>query len=112
MVSIMKWIEVNTYEEMSEVAANIFSKQIQEKPDSILGLATGGSPVGMYKELVKRHQADRLSFKNIQTFNLDEYVGLEQTSPASYWTFMHENLFNFVDIQPENIHLPMVRQQI
>lgn len=106
MVSIMKWIEVNTYEEMSEVAANIFSKQIQEKPDSVLGLATGGSPVGMYKELVKRHQADRLSFKNIQTFNLDEYVGLEQTSPASYWTFMHENLFNFVDIQPENIHLP------
>lgn len=106
MVNRMKWIEVNTYEEMSEVAANIFSKQIQEKPDSILGLATGGSPVGMYKELVKRHQAGRLSFKNIQTFNLDEYVGLVKTSPASYWTFMHENLFNFVDIQPENIHLP------
>ncbi|WP_342441591.1 glucosamine-6-phosphate deaminase [Lysinibacillus sp. FSL K6-0075] len=102
----MKWIEVNTYEEMSEVAANIFSKQIQEKPDSVLGLATGGSPVGMYKELVTRHQAGRLSFKEVQTFNLDEYVGLEQTSPASYWTFMHENLFNFVDIQPENIHLP------
>ncbi|WP_141904875.1 glucosamine-6-phosphate deaminase [Lysinibacillus sp. Y5S-8] len=102
----MKWIEVNTYEEMSEVAAHIFSKQIQEKPNSILGLATGGSPVGMYKKLVARHQAGHLSFKDVQTFNLDEYVGLEQTSPASYWTFMHKNLFNFVDIQEENIHLP------
>lgn len=102
----MKWIEVNTYEELSEVAATIFSKQIQEKPDSVLGLATGGSPVGMYKKLVARHQAGHLSFQKVQTFNLDEYVGLEQTSPASYWTFMHENLFNFVDIQPENIHLP------
>ncbi|WP_155593985.1 glucosamine-6-phosphate deaminase [Lysinibacillus cavernae] len=102
----MKWIAVNTYEEISEVAANIFSKQIQEKPNSVLGLATGGSPVGMYKELVARHQAGRLSFKDVQTFNLDEYVGLEQASPASYWTFMHENLFNFVDILTENIHLP------
>lgn len=102
----MKWIEVNTYEEMSEVAATIFSKQIQEKPDSVLGLATGGSPVGMYKELVARYQAGQLSFKEIQTFNLDEYVGIEQSSPASYFTFMHENLFNFVDIQPKNVHLP------
>lgn len=102
----MKWIEVNTYEELSEVAATIFSKQIQGKPDSVLGLATGGSPVGMYKKLVARHQAGHLSFKKVQTFNLDEYVGLEQTSPASYFTFMHENLFNFVDIQPENIYLP------
>lgn len=102
----MKWIEVNTYEEMSEVAANIFSKQIQAKPNSVLGLATGGSPVGMYKELVSQHQAGQLSFKDVQTFNLDEYVGLDHTSPASYWTFMHKNLFNLVDIQPQNIHLP------
>jgi len=102
----MKWIEVNTYDEMSEVAANIFFKQIQEKPNSVLGLATGGSPVGMYKDLVARHQAGQLSFKDVQTFNLDEYVGLKRTSPASYWTFMQENLFNFVDIQQRNIHLP------
>ncbi|KPN97963.1 glucosamine-6-phosphate deaminase [Lysinibacillus sp. ZYM-1] len=102
----MKWIEVNTYDEMSEVAANIFFKQIQEKPNSVLGLATGGSPVGMYKDLVARHQAGQISFKDVQTFNLDEYVGLKRTSPASYWTFMQENLFNFVDIQQKNIHLP------
>ncbi|MGG2105053.1 glucosamine-6-phosphate deaminase [Lysinibacillus pakistanensis] len=102
----MKWIEVNSYDEMSKVAANIFTKQLQEKPTSILGLATGGSPVGMYEELVKRQQGGQVSFKDVITFNLDEYVGLDQTSPASYWTFMHEQLFNHVDIKEENIHLP------
>lgn len=106
MTNNMTWIEVNTYEEMSKVAAEIFFKQIQNKPNSILGLATGGSPVGMYKELIAQYQAGHLTFKDIQTFNLDEYVGLDQTSPASYWTFMHDNLFNFIDIQPQNIHLP------
>lgn len=60
----------------------------------------------MYKELVKRQQAGDISFKEVTTFNLDEYVGLEQNSPASYWTFMHENLFNHVDINEEKIHLP------
>ncbi|MGE6515057.1 glucosamine-6-phosphate deaminase [Lysinibacillus sphaericus] len=102
----MKWIEVNSYDEMSTVAANIFTEQLKVTPASILGLATGGSPVGMYKELVKRQQAGDFSFKDIKTFNLDEYVGLDQSSPASYWTFMHENLFNHVDINEENIHLP------
>ncbi|QGG54003.1 glucosamine-6-phosphate deaminase [Lysinibacillus pakistanensis] len=102
----MKWIEVNSYDEMSKVAANIFTKQLQEKPTSILGLATGGSPVGMYEELVKRQQAGQVSFKDVITFNLDEYVGLDRKSPASYWTFMHEQLFNHVDIKEENIHLP------
>ena len=105
-MTTMKWIEVNSYDEMSEVAANIFTKQLQEKPVSILGLATGGSPVGMYEELVKRQQTGQVSFKDVITFNLDEYVGLDQTSPASYWTFMHEQLFNHVDIKEENIHLP------
>lgn len=102
----MKWIEVNSYDEMSKVAANIFTKQLQEKPVSILGLATGGSPVGMYEELVKLQHAGQVSFKDVITFNLDEYVGLDQSSPASYWTFMHEQLFNHVDIKEENIHLP------
>ncbi len=105
-MTTMKWIEVNSYDEMSKVAANIFTKQLQEKPTSILGLATGGSPVGMYEELVKRQQAGQVSFKDVITFNLDEYVGLDRKSPASYWTFMHEQLFNHVDIKEENIHLP------
>lgn len=106
MIRKMKWIEVNTYDEMSEVAAKIFIEQIQKKPNSVLGLATGGSPVGMYKELVERHRAGQVSFKDVQTFNLDEYVGLKRTSPTSYWTFMHNNLFNDVNIKQENIHLP------
>lgn len=106
MTSEMKWLEVNSYDEMSKVAADIFTKQLQVKPTSILGLATGGSPVGMYKELVKRQQAGDISFSDVITFNLDEYIGLDQTSPASYWTFMHENLFNHVDMKEENIHLP------
>ncbi|MET4563453.1 glucosamine-6-phosphate deaminase [Lysinibacillus parviboronicapiens] len=106
MTSTMKWIEVNSYDEMSAVAANIFTEQLKAKPASILGLATGGSPVGMYKELVKRQQAGDITFKNVKTFNLDEYVGLDQSSPASYWTFMHENLFNHVDMKEENIQLP------
>lgn len=105
-MTTMKWIEVNSYDEMSKVAANIFTKQLQEKPTSILGLATGGSPVGMYEELVKRQQAGQVSFKDVITFNLDEYVGLDRKSPASYWTFMHEQLFNHVDIKEGNIHLP------
>lgn len=106
MTSTMKWIEVNSYDEMSAVAANIFTEQLKAKPASILGLATGGSPVGMYKELVKRQQAGDITFKDVKTFNLDEYVGLDQSSPASYWTFMHENLFNHVDMKEENIQLP------
>ena len=105
-MTTMKWVEVNSYDEMSEVAANIFTKQLKEKPVSILGLATGGSPVGMYEELVRRQQAEQVSFKDVITFNLDEYVGLDQNSPASYWTFMHDQLFNHVDIKQENIHLP------
>ena len=106
MKNAIKWIEVNSYDEMSEVAAAIFAKQLQVKPDSVLGLATGGSPVGMYEELVKRQQGGEISFKDVKTFNLDEYVGLEQSNPASYWTFMHDVLFDHVDIKAENIHLP------
>ena len=106
MKNAIKWIEVNSYDEMSEVAAAIFAKQLQVKPDSVLGLATGGSPVGMYEELVKRQQAGEISFKDVKTFNLDEYVGLEQSNPASYWTFMHDVLFDHVDIKAANIHLP------
>lgn len=106
MKNAIKWVEVNSYDEMSEVAANIFTKQLQVKPNSVLGLATGGSPVGMYEELVKRQQAGEISFKDVKTFNLDEYVGLEQSNPASYWTFMHDVLFNHVDVKEENIHLP------
>ena len=75
-----------------------------EKP-FVLGLPTGGTPQKTYKELIKLYQAEEMSFKNVVTFNMDEYVGLPKEHPESYHTFMHENLFNHIDIQPQNINL-------
>ncbi|KAE9532866.1 glucosamine-6-phosphate deaminase [Ursidibacter arcticus] len=75
-----------------------------EKP-FVLGLPTGGTPQKTYKELIKLYQAGEVSFKNVVTFNMDEYVGLPKEHPESYHTFMHENLFNHIDIQPQNINL-------
>lgn len=103
---MVKWIEVTTYEEMSRIAAELFSKQMKANPKSVLGLATGGTPVGLYEVLVEEVKAGDISFKDITTFNLDEYVGLAKNSPASYWTYMHETLFNHVDINEDNVHLP------
>lgn len=71
----------------------------------VLGLPTGGTPQKTYQELIKLYQAGEVSFKNVVTFNMDEYVGLPKEHPESYHTFMHENFFNHVDIQPENINL-------
>ena len=72
----------------------------------VLGLATGSTPITLYKELVKLHKHEGLSFKNVISFNLDEYYGISQHSPQSYWSFMHRHLFNHIDILPENIFLP------
>jgi glucosamine-6-phosphate deaminase len=73
---------------------------------AVLGLATGNTPLPLYRELVRLHQEEGLSFANVVSFNLDEYLGLERDHPESYWTFMHRNLFDHVDIAPESIHLP------
>ncbi|KAE9540138.1 glucosamine-6-phosphate deaminase [Ursidibacter maritimus] len=75
-----------------------------EKP-FVLGLPTGGTPQKTYQELIKLYQAGEVSFKNVVTFNMDEYVGLPKDHPESYHTFMHENLFNHIDIPPQNINL-------
>lgn len=104
----MNVIVVKDYEAMSKVGAEIIAKQIKEKPDSILGLATGGSPVGTYQNLIKAYQNKEISFKDIKTYNLDEYVGIPQTHPQSYYYFMHDNLFNHVDILEENVHIPAI----
>ena len=79
----MKVIVCKDYDEMSNEAAQIFIKQIQEKHDSVLGLATGSSPIGMYKELIKANNDGTIDFKDVITFNLDEYVGLSKDHPAS-----------------------------
>jgi len=102
----MNIIVVKDYEEMSEKCAEIFIKQLQEKPVSILGLATGGSPVGTYKRLVEAYNKGIIDFKLVKTYNLDEYCGISILHPQSYYYFMHDNLFNHVDIVEDNVHLP------
>ena len=72
----------------------------------VLGLATGGTPILLYQELIRLHKEEGLSFQHTTTFNLDEYLGLDRDHPESYWTFMHRNLFDHIDILPENIHIP------
>jgi glucosamine-6-phosphate deaminase len=102
----MEVIITSDYDEMSKVAADLIEQQIQRKPNSVLGLATGGTPVGTYQELVRRHQAGRLDFSKVTSFNLDEYVGLPSTHDQSYHYFMHDNLFNHINIAPESVYVP------
>lgn len=89
----------------AQIASLIRSKQ-QEGKTCVLGLATGSTPISLYKELVRLHREEGLSFKNVVTFNLDEYYPLEREAVQSYWSFMHRHLFNHVDIDPKNIHIP------
>ena len=102
----MKIIIKENYDELSKEAANIFIKQINEKSNSILGLATGSTPVQTYKFLIESFKNNEISFKDIKTFNLDEYVGLDSNHIQSYRYFMNENLFNHIDIKKENTFIP------
>lgn len=102
----MKVIVTKDYEEMSRVAADIVSQVIREKPDAVLGLATGSSPIGLYRNLIAMYGEGRLSFKHISTVNLDEYVGLPVSHDQSYAYFMRFNLFDHVDIDIGNTHIP------
>jgi len=102
----MKIIKTKNYDEMSSVAADIFFLQITTKPDSVLGLATGSSVLGLYENLIKEHVSGNLDFSNIKTINLDEYAGLGKTHDQSYRYYMDNNLFKHVNIKPENTYLP------
>ncbi len=102
----MEIIIKDTYDEMCRSAAKIVAKTLNCKPDAVLGLATGSTPLALYKELVRLHQEDGLDFSQVTTFNLDEYVGLRRDNPQSYHYFMHENLFKHVNIPRQNIHIP------
>lgn len=97
---------VNSYEELSKVAASELSKVIKEKPNAILGLATGGSPIGMYKELIKMYEKKELDFSKVTTVNLDEYIGLNPEHSQSYRYFMNDNLFNHININIANTFVP------
>jgi len=90
----------------SETGARIVEKLVRAKPEAVLGLATGSTPLGLYRELIRRHREGGLDFGAVTTFNLDEYVGLDPRHPASYHRFMQENLFDHVNIRPDHIHLP------
>ena len=94
------------YEAMSRRAANIMAAEIIRKPDCVLGLATGSTPVGAYKELIAMYKAGDVSFKEVRSVNLDEYKGLAPTHDQSYRYFMQDNLFNHVDIDPANTNVP------
>ncbi len=98
-------IEKN-YEKMSRRAAQIIASQVTMHPESVLGLATGSTPVGMYKNLVQMFRMGELSFKNVSSFNLDEYIGLRGDHPQSYKAFMDKQLFDHVDISGEHVHIP------
>src|SRR5689334_2170479 len=93
-------------EEVNEQAAHLIAGAIQRKPTLTLGLATGSTMVGLYKHLVRLHQAGSLDFSQVTTFNLDEYLGLPASHPQSFHHFMDENFFRHVNIPPGNIHIP------
>ena len=97
----MKVIIVENYEEASQEAAKIFINQVKEKPKSILGLATGSTPVRMYELLREDHEKNHTSYKDVKSYNLDEYFGLDASHPQSYHYFMYKNLFNGIDIKDE-----------
>ena len=92
--------------EAQEEAAKILQDQIRRKPDSVLGLATGATPIGVYAALAQMHERGGLDFSRVVTFNLDEYVGLAPDHPCSYREFMRQHLFARVNLAPRNIHFP------
>ena len=102
----MKIIFTDHYGQMSRRAANIISAQIILHPRTVLGLATGTTPIGTYKQLIEWQQKGDLDFSQVVTFNLDEYYGLPGTHPQSYRYFMDTHLFNHINIRKENTHVP------
>ncbi len=102
----MNFIKVNSYEELSKKAAGIIASQVIMKPDCVLGLATGSSPLGTYANLVKMYEAGEIDFSKVTSVNLDEYAGLDGSHDQSYRYFMDTNLFSKVNIDKEKTHVP------
>ena len=101
----MRVILCDTYEEISKHAAKLVASQIYLKPNCVLGLATGSTPIGLYEELVRLYRAGEISFQEVITFNLDEYYPISPENSQSYHHFMNRHLFSKVDIRPENVHI-------
>ncbi|WP_010098548.1 glucosamine-6-phosphate deaminase [Ornithinibacillus scapharcae] len=102
----MNIIRVKDYDEMSQKACEMIISVVRSTEKPVLGLATGSTPEGLYKCLIEQYQSNKVSFDNVTTFNLDEYVGLEGNDPNSYRYFMDSNFFDHINIQKNNTHVP------
>ncbi|RLQ96595.1 glucosamine-6-phosphate deaminase [Falsibacillus albus] len=102
----MKIIQTKDYSHLSRVAAEKIIHLIKQKPNAVLGLATGSTPKGVYEQLVLDHKQNQTTYQHIRTVNLDEYVGISADHPNSYHSFMRKNLFQYIDIHPNHTHIP------
>lgn len=102
----MNIIKLRNYREISFEAAKIIRDQVLLKPQSVIGFATGSTPIGTYEELINIFNKDLITFENVKSFNLDEYYGINPMNKNSYNYFMKNNLFNYIDIKEENINIP------
>lgn len=102
----MKIIKCKDYNEVSQRASEILVEQLKQKSNSVLGLATGSTPIGLYQKLIEAYEQNQISFKNVISYNLDEYIGIDRNHPQSYYQYMYKNLFSKVDMKDEHIHIP------
>ena len=102
----MEVVVCRDYQEMSKSAAAMVAQLLRRKPHAVLGLATGSTPLGLYKELIRLHKQEGLDFSQVTSFNLDEYVGLDPQHDQSYHYFMHENFFRHININLRQVHVP------
>ena len=102
----MKVIVVKDYDAVSKKAFEVMKEVVTGKEDAVLGLATGSSPIGLYENMIQDHKENGTSYAKCQSFNLDEYVGIDRNHPESYWTFMHKNLFHGIDLPEDKVHVP------
>ena len=102
----MKGLLLDNYAAVSEYAATLVEEQVRGNAQSVLGLATGATPLGLYENICNSFEERGVSYKDVRTINLDEYLGLERTHPESYYTFMNEKLFKHIDLAIENAYIP------
>ena len=102
----MKILKVKNYDELSQMTANLIAEQVKQKPTSVLGFATGSTPIGTYEKLVQMYKNGEIDFSNVTTFNLDEYRGLNKKNPQSYHYFMTDSLFSHINLPTININFP------
>ncbi|MCP3027841.1 glucosamine-6-phosphate deaminase [Halobacillus sp. A5] len=102
----MNIIITKDYQELSEKACELIEQQVSKKPDSVLGLATGGSPLGTYQEMIKGFSSRGVNYEKVRTLNLDEYIGLDKNDSQSYHFFMKSHLFDYINVNADNTYIP------